>query len=280
VSGEEAGPVSVAGAAGEPGAAIPITSVPNLRDLGGWPARDGGTVRYGQVYRSTALDRLEAADRAAFSALGVRTVYDLRTKSEATAQPDRLPPGTEYVALDVLADWTDSAPALLQQVETDPAAAEVMLGGGRAKALFERAYRAVVSLPSARAAYRRLFRDLLEHERRPVLFHCETGKDRTGWAAAALLLLLGVSDELVMREYLLTNEELLPAEKPLLDRFRAAGVGPDVILPLVAVEPDYLAAALDEMRKDFGAIEGYFATALGIDEAGQAALRSALVEPA
>lgn len=109
MSGEEAGPVSVAGAAGEPGAAIPITSVPNLRDLGGWPARDGGTVRYGQVYRSTALDRLEAADRAAFSALGVRTVYDLRTKSEATAQPDRLPPGTEYVALDVLADWTDSA---------------------------------------------------------------------------------------------------------------------------------------------------------------------------
>jgi protein-tyrosine phosphatase len=280
MSGEAAEPVSRARAAGEPGAAIPIASVPNLRDLGGWPAQGGGTVRRGQVYRSTALDRLEGADTAAFAALGVRAVYDLRTKGEATARPDRLPPGTEYVALDVLADWTDSAPTLLQQVETDPAVAEEMLGGGHAKALFERAYRAVVTLPSARAAYRRLFRDLLEHEHRPLLFHCETGKDRTGWAAAALLLLLGVSDELVMREYMLTNEELLPAEKPLLERFRAAGVGPEVILPLVAVEPDYLEAALDEMRKEFGSVEGYFATALGIDEAGQGTLRAALVDPA
>jgi protein-tyrosine phosphatase len=262
----------------EPGESIPIASVPNLRDLGGWPTQSGGTVRWGRVYRSTALDRLEGADMEAFAALGIRVVYDLRTKAEAEAQPDRLPSGTELVALDVLADWSDAAPTLLLKAQTDPAAAEEMLGGGRATPLFEKGYRATVALPSALAGYRRLFSDLTRDERRPALFHCKTGKDRTGWAAAALLLLLGVSEELVMREYLLTNDELLPAEQPVLDRFRELGGDPKVLLPLVAVAPDYLEAALDEMRKTYGAIEGYFADGLGIDTAGQAALRAALVE--
>ena len=77
---------------------------------------------------------------------------------------------------------------------------------------------------------------------------------------------------------MLTNEELLPAEKPVLDRFRELGGDPEVLLPLVAVAPEYLEAALDEMRKAYGTIEGYFADGLGIDAAGQAALRAALVE--
>jgi protein-tyrosine phosphatase len=263
----------------EPGKSIAIASVPNLRDLGGWPTRDGGAVRTGLLYRSTELNQLAGADLAAFAALDIRSVYDLRTEAERAAQPDRLPPGTEYVVLDVLKDSADAVPAQLLQVRTDPRAAEEMLGGGKAEPLFEHGYREIVTLPSACAAYRRLFCDLTHKEHRPALFHCTTGKDRTGWAAAALLMLLGVPDDLVMREYLLTNKELLPAEKPLLDHFRALGGDPDVLLSVVAVAPEYLEAAFDEMRRRFGAVEMYFTEALKIDEGAQKALRAALVTP-
>lgn len=262
----------------EPGESIPIASLPNLRDLGGWPTRDGGRVRWGQVYRSTAPDRLEGADAAAFAALGIRSVYDLRTEAERSAQPDRVPPGTEYVVLDVVKDSAVAAPAKLLDVRSDPKAAEEVLGGGRAEPLFERGYREIVTLPSACAAYGRLFTDLTFEEHRPALFHCTTGKDRTGWAAAALLTLLGVADDLVMHEYLLTNEELLPAEKPVLDHFRALGGDPHVLLSVVAVAPEYLEAALDEMRREFGTIERYFAEGLKIGTDAQLALRAALVE--
>ena len=54
--------------------------------------------------------------------------------------------------------------------------------------LFEIGYREIVSLPSACAAYHRLFSDLTQEEHRPALFHCATGKDRTGWAAASPLM--------------------------------------------------------------------------------------------
>jgi protein-tyrosine phosphatase len=261
-----------------PGQSIAIVSVPNLRDLGGWPARGGGRVRWGLLYRSTQLGELEGADMAAFAALGIRAVYGLRADPERTAQPDRLPPGTEYVVVDVLEGSVDAAPAQLFKVEADPKAAEALLGDGRGLVLFERGYREIVSLPSARAAYHRLFSDLTQGQHRPALFHCATGKDRTGWAAAALLMLLGVPDDLVMQEYLLTNAELLPAEKPLLDRFRALGGDPDLLRPLVAVTPQYLEAALDEMRREFGTVERYFTKGLGIDEGAQQTLCAAFVE--
>ena len=262
----------------EPGRAIPIASVPNLRDLGGWPTKGGGRVRHGLVYRSTELNGLEGPDMTAFAALGIKTVYDLRTALEIPSHPDRLPPGTEYVGLDVMKDSSISAPAQLFSVASDPKAAETMLGGGKGLKLFENGYREIVSLPSARKGYGRLFTELAEQDHRPALFHCTTGKDRTGWAAASLLMLLGVSDRDVMKDYMLTDTELLPAEQPMLDHFKALGGDPELLAPVVGVAPQYLEAALDEMRKDFGTIEGYFADALGIDQAGQEALRSALTE--
>ena len=91
-------------------------------------------------------------------------------------------------------------------------------------------------------------------------------------------MLLGVSDDLVMKEYLLTNAQLLPAEKPLIEHFQAQGGDPDVLRPVVGVAPQYLEAALDEMRKEFGTIEGYFTEGLKIDEGAQKALRAAFVE--
>ena len=264
----------------EPGQSVAIATVPNLRDLGGWPTRDGGRVSRGLLYRSTELNQLAGADMETFAALGIRSVYDLRTEKERTAQPDQLPPGTEHVVVDVFKDSVDAAPAQLFSVMTDPKAAEEMLGGGKGLALFEAGYREIVSLPSACEGYRRLFTDVAEERHRPALFHCTTGKDRTGWAAAAILMLFGVDDELVMKEYLLTNTELLPAEQPAIDRFGAMGGDPDLIRPCVGVAPEYLDAALDEMRKRFGTIEGYFSDGLKIDQRGQEELRTALIDRA
>ena len=264
----------------EPGQSIGIASVPNMRDLGGWPTRGGRRVRRGLVSRSTELNQLAGADMTTFATLGIRSVYDLRTEKERTQQPDHLPPGTEYVVVDVFRDSQDAAPTQLFSVMTDPAAAEEMLGGGRGLTLFEAGYREIVSLPSAASGYRRLFADLASAQHRPALFHCTTGKDRTGWAAAALLMLLGVSDEHVMQEYLLTNVELLPAEQPAIDRFQAMGGDPELIRPCVGVAPEYLEAALDEMHKRYTTIEGYFSEALGIDQSAQQALRDIFTEGA
>jgi protein-tyrosine phosphatase len=251
-------------------------SLPNLRDLGGWPTVDGGTVRYGQVFRSTALQALAGEDVAALRDLGIRTVYDLRTEAEKSEQPDQVPDGVGYAEIDVLADSTDSAPAQVMELLGNPQAAQEALGGGKAQTMFAIAYREFVTLPSARSGYRRLFTELADPEHRPGLFHCTTGKDRTGWAGAALLLLCGVSQDDVMEEFLLTNVQLIPHLQPVLDQFAAAGGDPGVLLPVVGVEPEYLLASLDEMRSQYGTIEQYFTNGLQIDTRTQTALLAAL----
>jgi protein-tyrosine phosphatase len=262
----------------QPGASIRIASLPNLRDLGGWPTAGGGHVRRGLLYRSTDLGKLSDADMPAVAALGLRAVYDLRTEAERTAEPDRVPAGADHVVLDVLADVPGAGPAQLLAVLSDPAAAAAELGAGRGAAIMAQAYGEIIGLGSALRGYRRLFADLAQERNRPALFHCTTGKDRTGWASAAMLMLMGVSDDDVMTEYLLTNDQLLPALQPVFDRFASAGGDPELLRSVLGVEPGYLEAALDEMRGRYGTIAGYFTDGLGLDAEVQAALRDAFVD--
>ena len=259
-----------------PGRRIDIPSVPNMRDIGGYATATGGRVRTGQLYRSTELNHLQGEDLERFAGLGIRAVFDLRTAPERAAEPDVVPEGTEQVVCDVLKDSQGAAPALLGKVLADPAYAEQMLGGGKAVQLFERGYREIVSLPSALSAYREFFSRIVRDGQRPALFHCTTGKDRTGWAAAATLLLLGVSEEDVFYDYELTNRDLVPALKPVFEHFRAAGGDPRLLVPVLGVDADYLRAALDEVKQKFGSIEIYFADGLGIDAGAQQRLRDAL----
>jgi protein-tyrosine phosphatase len=266
------------GAGTKPGVLIELASVPNLRDVGGYATRDGGRVRTGVLYRSTELGKLADEDMATFGRLGIRTVFDLRTEGEREAEPDRLPGGTELVVCNVLADSQQTAPAQLQRVLTDAALAQRVLGDGKAAELFAQAYRDIVSLPSALAAYRRLFTAILDGDRRPALFHCTTGKDRTGWGAGALLTLLGVSEEDVLADYMITNRDLLPALQPYFDRFAQAGGDPALLRPVLGVETAYLRTAFDELRSRFGTIERYFSEGLGIDDEAQGRLRALLVD--
>jgi protein-tyrosine phosphatase len=256
---------------------VPLPSAPNLRDLGGLPAA-GGIVRTRAVFRSATLARLEGADLEAFRRLGVATVYDLRTAGERRTSPDRLPEGVNLVGLDVLADSTADVAAGVGQLASDPAALATSLGEGRGATLMRDSYRNIVSLPSALAAYRSLYLDLIDPARSgAALFHCTTGKDRTGWAAASLLLLLGVSEDDVRADYLETNADLLPALQPLLAAAAAKGVDTQLLLPVLGVRREYLEAAIDEARTRFGGIEGYATEGLGLDSSDLDALRRRLI---
>ena len=213
---------------------IAIEGLPDLRDVGGRPT-PGGRVRTRALYRAGGLSGLAGPDAADLARLGIRTVYDLRTADERAERPGHVPRGARCVAPDVLRDARGLARTLC-----DPTAPP---------AVVEHAYRQLVALPSALDAYKRLFHELAQRPHRPALLHCTTGADRTGWAAAALLLLLGVGDEDVMADYLL--------------------------VPTPFARREYLEAAVDEMQRRHRKIDAYFATGLGLGAAGVAGLRAA-----
>ena len=261
------------------GKSLSIASVPNLRDLGGYPTGDGRTVATGLAYRSDQLSGITPEDMAKLATLGFKVDYDLRTAAERDKRPDELPPGVEYVWLNVLADAPQASPAQLEQLLRDPPQANEVLGNGQVEAAFIEAYREFVSLPSARTEFGRLFRGLAERSHLPALFHCTTGKDRTGWAAAALLELLGVPRDIIMADYLRSNETIIPKYQDAIAAFIAAGGEPAIPEAILGVQEAYLNASFDEMETQYGTIENYFAEGLGIDADGQQTLRGVYLGP-
>ncbi|HST42389.1 MAG TPA: tyrosine-protein phosphatase [Conexibacter sp.] len=262
--------------------APPLPALPNLRDAGGLPTRDGGRVRSGLLLRSGQLDRIEGDTVAAFAALGVRTVVDLRTDAERAAGADRVPEGTRQIVANVLGDHASAVPARLPRLIREVERVEQAVRDGVVQELFERTYRNFVTLPSAREAYATLYRAIADaaDDELPLLFHCTAGKDRTGWAAAALLLLLDVPASAVLADFMLSDELAFAGFRPLVDRFAASGGDPDLLHPILGVDPSYLAAGLDELERRHGDAAGWFADGLGLGEDVQARLRARLVERA
>ena len=87
-----------------PGQSLGIASVPNLRDLGGYRTGDGATVAPGARVSLQPAQRISEDDMQKLAGLGLKNACDLRTAEERKKRPEELPPGVEYVVLDVLAD--------------------------------------------------------------------------------------------------------------------------------------------------------------------------------
>lgn len=258
----------------EPGKSLGINSIPNLRDMGGYKTANGATVTGGLVYRANQFYNISAGDMLKIEKLNLKNVFDLRTSAEKNTSPDELPAGVNNIWLDVLADVPASGPANLTALLTEPKQANIELGDGKVEALFKQAYRNCISLPSAKTAYRKLFLSLGDKNQLPALFHCTTGKDRTGWAAAALLTLLGVPRDVVMQDYLRSNEYILPMYDSLIQKFVDEGGSKSIPLAIFGVKEEYLNAAFDELNTKYESIENYFSEALGITAEQQNALRN------
>ncbi|MEV6208484.1 tyrosine-protein phosphatase [Kitasatospora sp. NPDC051914] len=246
---------------------VDSSTVANLRDLGGIAVAGGARIRPGLAFRSGQLDRLDVPSDPAFAALGVRTVVDLRTERERAARPDRMPGGAHLLVADVMADPAGTGTAArLAAAFADPLLANREFRAGGAARALAADYRAFVTAESARQAYRQLLTALAHRDGGPVLFHCTAGKDRTGWGAALVLLLLGADERTVAAEYLSVGAAVQAAFAPLIEAFAAGGGDPEIADAVFGVRTAYLEAALQAVTDGWGDVESYARAGLGIKD--------------
>ena len=277
VQGDAAGTAAIAAELGPrpyvrlvPAAGAPLTittrsvglpSFPNLRDAGGYRTTNGQWVRMGVVYRGGSLI-FPDDELAAVNALGWRTSYDLRTPGENETKPDMLPPGAVRIACNVSGSPTIQIPELttVEAVED----------------LMTRAPVAYLTTEPAVRAYSAMLAGLADRDG-GAIFHCTAGKDRTGWASALLLGVLGVPEETIVADYLLSNEYYLGS--PAMQAHFASLPPEDRPLhsALIGVKPEYLQSGLDAVRERFGTMAGYATEALGLTDDQIARLRAKLL---
>ncbi len=236
----------------------------NFRDLGGYPVAGGRRTRWGVLWRSDSLADLTAADFLRVARLGLRTLIDFRLPIERARKPNRLPPeaGIETVELGFMPEGA------LELLRT------VFRGAADAAAIEAASLRHYRAFPLAHTReYGAMFEHIERAAGRPVLIHCTSGKDRTGFGAALILLALGAERETIMADYLLTNQY-----RRDVGFLFPPGTPEAIVHQLTSAPQKYLEAALDVIAATHGSAEAYLEAAYGLGPERRARLRAVLTE--
>ncbi len=240
---------------------LKFSGTKNFRDLGGYATEDSRTVRWNVLYRSDSLHKLTNADLKFISALNLVRIIDFRAPYEALREPDRLPDDLAVHVLSLPMEdistkvWHEARDEMVKNIKTlDPV--EYMIQTN------------VELATKFTPEYRLFFRELLASNGNPLLFHCAAGKDRTGFAAASLMRILGVPHATLMQDYLLTNQYLLAGYQReifvagLLRGKRFA----EGIRGFMQADERYLFAAFAALEKEHGSFENYVRAGLLLSE--------------
>ncbi|WP_308406386.1 tyrosine-protein phosphatase [Streptomyces sp. AC602_WCS936] len=258
---------------------IALQGAVNVRDLGGYRTEWGRQVRYGRVFRADALSRLTDGDVSKLSGLRLRTVVDFRLSPEVRRDgADRVPEGVTVVSrpVDDLGLYARTTEVIGSK---DPVAQEAALGDGRAERMMRSIYRTFVTDADSRRQFAAVVRDVAHTKGTPLLFHCTSGKDRTGWMSYLLLRAVGVPARAAERDFLLSNTFRREADREVREGLRESGYmrDPGLLIPLQEVREDYLEAALEQVEEDYGSLRGYLTEGLGLDTRTLMLLRARLL---
>ena len=249
----------------------------NFRDIGGYPTRSGKRIKWGLLFRSDYLTHLTEEDCARVHEIGIRTVFDLRSNMERERYPSRWHPQSSAETL----FWEDTREAeklgeRLQRYRHENETTDNQLHG-----FLCYHYRHYLEIQAEK--FSGILAQLVKEESAPALIHCTAGKDRTGIMIALILYLLEVDEDLIMQDYLLTNEHVKgPDDKErfrlLLRQFGFEEITDGIMNAMIYAHQEYLQAAFDGMREDFGSVEQYAEKRLGFDAEMTARLQSIYLE--
>lgn len=264
---------------------IDADGLANLRDVGGIPTADGGTIAPGRLLRSDNLQDLTEVDVKDLLARGLTDVVDLRSEYEAEMEGPTALTGHAEVSIHQLSlfrewregvgddkdgsqpeerpevlpeealPWVDLAPSV--EIGNEVASHYLSYLMDRPDSVIE-ALRVIADAPGA------------------TLVHCAAGKDRTGTVVALALTLAGADREAVIADYAASSERM----QEILDRLLASPTYNENLRdrPLSShlSHPETMRALLDHLDDEFGGVEALL-TKMGWTADDTARLRAKLL---
>jgi protein-tyrosine phosphatase len=233
----------------------------NFRDLGGYAARDNRTLRWRQVFRSDALHLLSAADVESLrDVIGLQDVIDLRSSAELEA------------------DGRGRIGSTSLRFHHLPLFDAKVVSSEEARAGHSLAERYFLLAEFAKEAIGRVINALGQCEG-PAVYHCAAGKDRTGVISAVLLGVLDVEEDLIVADYVATQENL----DAIVERLMSSQGYKNVLSALppetLHADGETMISFLDRIRGSYGSMTDY-ARSAGVDDQTLERLRTRLLEPA
>ncbi|KAJ7023416.1 protein-tyrosine phosphatase-like protein [Mycena alexandri] len=253
---------------------VVVDGVINIRTIGGYKIDNSLLVTPGLIFRSGEVSGITEAGKQQLLALGIRRIFDMRSNLEInsykTASPDI--PGVEFVHVPIGKEVTWDAGSFERRVKH--------YQENELEAFVKYAQ---ITLEIGASALETIFRHFLERPKEPCLFHCTAGKDRTGLVAALILMLLGVDDADITKDYTLTTVGLEPAREKLAARLQNIPVFRDNqqgALNMGSSKEASMTAILAMIRQEYGSAAGYLTACTRLQAKDLDAIRDNLLNRA
>lgn len=240
-----------------------LETSPNFRELGGLSIGSDFQIKEGMIFRSGSFSHLPEADKEKLAQTEINKVVDFRSEFEIEREPDDIPAslGAEYVPCPI-GEMDQKAMGQFMEVLTrDDFSTESL------DALMVEANRGFVENISDYSP----FFENLQNPDAVVLFHCSAGKDRTGLASSLLLHALGADWDTIMEDYLRSNDAVAKLDENKLAMY---GIPNDRAQYLMGVQPQYLEAAWEGIKKEYGSVDAMLEKEFGIGDKEKEALRT------
>ena len=251
---------------------LKIPGVSNYRDLGGYQTLDGLTVKWGQLYRSGHLTNLTSRGLDIISDFDLYAIINFRSNFESARQPKRVLVGPKLIHLPIMDQANrEMSKEIRERIQNKN------YDGFIPDRLILKSYQQFPT--DFNPAFRTFLHTVRDAGGKPVLWHCTAGKDRTGYAAAILLRLLGVDQSVIYQDYLLSNQYVNPINRQVLAAIIARGYKAyRMIRPMMSVQQKWLMASFESIEKEWGSFEAYVSDGLDLSSSDVEQMRNVLLE--
>ncbi|MGY8610704.1 tyrosine-protein phosphatase [Bacillus altitudinis] len=253
---------------------IQFSKLANFREVGGLQTTDQMVIKQGMIYRSADLSRLTKQDILTFSTLGIQTICDLRTSSERKSHPPKIMEHDKIVHIPMQPD---------SMMPSKWTMFRMLIAEGKSLSftpIMKEVYQSM--LYDRKKEIQQLFTLLSDEKNYPLMLHCTSGKDRTGFLSALIQLAAGVPVHTVLSEYMRSNEGvkmLVKRQERFVRMMSLYRVSKEQIQPLLGVQQDYLEDVLNEMMDTYGNAERYLVDACDVPKAQLLKVKNILLTP-
>ena len=261
---------------------IKLKKLKNARDLGGMPTMDGRRIKKGKLIRCAKLSNLPLSTRMALKEMGVTTVVDLRIPAECSDHPDTPPENTRYVHSPLLCSPTPGITADKSMYRTLRKEGRTLTQEYESMDEYMQKMYLNILMDSRAKAEIKKFLTIVEEEDGCILWHCTSGKDRAGICAMLVESLLGVSEETILDDYLLSRK--FWRKKYFLNRLGlmiVPGFGgiKKVLRAFMQIKREYMEGVMQELKERYGSVVDYCKEELGVTDESIEALQEKYLEP-
>ena len=237
----------------------------NARDLGGFPTKEGKVTRFGVFVRSEAPVDLPDGDIEYLKNYGVTTSMDFRSTMESKARPSDLKPLMPYYHKPLF-----NEAAMAGSAPTPPK----MTDWGTQ----------YISMAEEAREWAKDVLNIAAENPGALLYHCTTGKDRTGLMTCYLLSIAGVQRPDIAADYCVSQLFLEPVYEKMRSGMLKMGPPPEgekgghkMDEKFFETPASAMLTLIDYLTETYGGVVEYL-THIGISQETMDAIRAKFVE--